>query len=125
MWGALVGLPPDQRLLALDEEPTALSRLAEQFLERFCQKATRRRLTLTRDRIFNALRAICAANGDCPSELSREKHWIEPARGPMMDEESAFLFDEAISYGLIVENARGQWLWRHGFICDRFREDEP
>jgi hypothetical protein len=39
------------------------------------------------------------------------------------DDESACLFDEAISYGLIIENARGRWLWRHGFVPDHLKGD--
>jgi hypothetical protein len=117
MWGTFVGLPPDRRHEALDEKPLALSELAGRFLMRFCEKANRRRATLTGERILRGLRAICAAIPGVPSELTRQKHWIEPARGPMMDEEAAYLFEEANSYGLIIEDERGQWAWRHDFVC--------
>ncbi|CAN5708770.1 hypothetical protein BH23PLA1_BH23PLA1_27780 [soil metagenome] len=121
MWGALVGLPPERRHHALDGEPSARSDLAMRFLERFCSKATRRRPSLTDDRLLKALRAICTSAAGDLSGLTRQEHWIEPARGPMMDEEAAYLFDEAISYGLIAEDARGQWMWRHGFVRDHLR----
>jgi GTPase SAR1 family protein len=121
MWGSFVSLPSERLHSVLNRDHGALSQLAEYFLKRFCRKTCRRRTSLVNERVFRALSAICIAMPDIPSALTRQKNWIEPTLGPLNDNEAAQLFEEAISYGLIVEDARNQWAWRHGFICDFLR----
>jgi len=123
MWGSFVSLDHEWRLLVLEEHSAALSELAKRFLVRFCDKVNRRHVSLSDRRVLNALRSICTAIPGGSVELSRHDHWILPARGPVTNDEAACLFDEAISYGLIVEDARGQWLWRHGFVPDHLKGD--
>jgi hypothetical protein len=122
MWGSFVNLPPHMRHRILDQERLALNELAERFLVRFCEKTCRRRTSLLTDYVRKALRAICVAMPDKPSILTRLEHWIEPARGPLSNEEAEHLYNEAISYGLTVEDARNVWAWRHGFVCDYLKE---
>ena len=123
MWGSFVSLDHDRRLLVLDQQSAALSELTGRFILRFCEKVNRRHTSLLDKRVWDALRAICTAIPRGSDELSRRDHWIAPARGPVNDDEAACLFDEAISYGLIIENARGQWLWRHPFVPDHLKGD--
>ena len=53
----------------------------------------------------------------------REAHWIRAARG-LGDNESAYLYGEALSYGLIREESPGVWRWRHVFVGDYLRWEE-
>jgi hypothetical protein len=117
MWGTFVELLPERRHQVLDEDPSALSELAEGFLKRFSMKANRR-LPVTRDRIERALREVSALTPDNPSDRTRQKHWISPAQSVISPVEAGELYDEAISYGLIFGIARDQWMWRHIFVCD-------
>ncbi len=95
--------------------------MAERFLSRFCLKVNRHRPALLDNRIERALGVISRATSGEAAEFSRRTHWIEPALDSLMQEEAEYLYEEAISYGLILESARGEWTWRHEFVRGRLR----
>jgi hypothetical protein len=123
MWQAFLEVSEEQRLLVFDENPAALNLLADSFLDRFCRKAELRRTALSGDRLMRALKKIGTNLSADRSVFDRERDWVEAARGPIGDDEGRQLFDEAKSYGLIVETDHDRWSWRHAFVYDRLRGD--
>lgn len=123
MWQAFLEVGEDHRLKVLDEEPKALGLLADAFLSRFCRKAELRRPASSGERLMRALKRIGANVPGDRSVFDRVKDWIDAARGPVGDDEAYQLFEEAKSYGLIVETDHDRWSWRHAIVYDRLRED--
>jgi hypothetical protein len=52
----------------------------------------------------------------------RDQDWIVHGSPIVTDYEAAFLFKEAVSYGMIVEpDEPGRWTWRHLFLREYLR----
>jgi hypothetical protein len=122
MWGVFAILDPSQRSLVLSGDRELLNFMARQFLNRFSRKSHQRRSSLSAEQIEYGLRSI--GNIDLSDQPLRERqvHWIQatPALG---ENESAYLYREALSYGLIREESPGVWRWRHVFVGDYLREE--
>jgi hypothetical protein len=93
-----------------------LDRLAETFVERFCLKANRRRPTLQGERVRRALVRIAKSFPADQPLANRQANWVAHAAQLVTQDEAAFLFDEAVSYGMIREDEPGRWAWRHRFL---------
>ena len=121
VWGEFSRLNAGYHLRILESDPTGFRELADRLLRRFCLKVNRRRDQLRQDRTRRALVAIGARTPAGNRIARRDSHWIAPARVALPDADALILFDEAISYGLVREDARGQWSWRHPFVGDYLR----
>jgi hypothetical protein len=115
LWGAFSRLSVEDQHHVLDGTAPGPERLAEAFVGRFCVKVTRRRPTLAGERVRRALVQI-ARRFQATPPASKQNDWVNPARQLVNRDEAAFLFDEAISYGMIREEQPGRWDWRHRFL---------
>lgn len=115
LWGVFSRLSVDDQHRALDGTHPGPERLAETFVERFCVKVTRRRPTLPGERVRRALVQV-ARRFLARSPASKQNAWVNPAAQLVSRDEATFLFDEAISYGMIREEEPGRWAWRHQFL---------
>lgn len=116
MWGVFSRLSVEDQHRALDGVPAGLDRLTENFVERFCLKANRRRPTLQGERVRRALVRIARLFPANQPLARRQANWVTHAVQFVTQDEAAFLFDEAISYGMIREEEPGRWAWRHRFL---------
>jgi hypothetical protein len=114
LWGEFAALGGLAQMQVLDDNLAGSNALAERFVERFCRKSHRRRDSLRVDRLLRTLFRIGRAFPPRHVLAQRSAHWIVPARGLITDDEAAYLFDEAVSYGVIREEEPGRWTWRHG-----------
>lgn len=117
MWRALLNLENTVRLDAIQGETRAVYCLAHEFLKWFHWKLTLRQQRfedLHEETLIEILRSIATYTcGTRPH--SRDEDWRAPAceDGRMSGNEATTLYDEALSAGLIAEEARLSWRWRH------------
>jgi hypothetical protein len=116
LWGVFSRLSVEDQHRVLDGAAPGLDRLAELFVERFCLKANRRRPTLQGERVRRALVRIARSFPVQQPLARRQANWVTHAARLVTQDEAAFLFDEAVSYGMIREEELGQWAWRHPFL---------
>ncbi|MCC7421737.1 MAG: hypothetical protein IT428_15760 [Planctomycetaceae bacterium] len=121
MWGVFADLPFADRLSALSGSRASLETMAEGFLNRFVRKTVTRFTTLREHNIQASLAAIAVTPAHNEAVRERQGDWVQPAIGPLNSNEAVVLYAEALSYGLIREDAPGRWRWRHGFVCDHLR----
>jgi hypothetical protein len=113
LWGTFSRLCIDEQQRVLNG---AFDPLSAEFVERFCMKTNRRRPTLHGERVRRALIRIARLFPAHQTIAGRQTDWVAPAAQLITEDEAAFLFDEAISYGMIREEEPGQWTWRHRFL---------
>lgn len=130
MWRALLDLGNDSvRIRIADGEIEALHLLAHQFIKLFHWKLTRRvqghLQNFTDETVIEILQAV-ARHSDDVSIHSRDRDWVEPAcqSHHIAQVEAMTLYYEALSAGLIAEDARNQWRWRHNIVYDFLMGDQ-
>jgi GTPase SAR1 family protein len=124
MWRALLNLNNGSaRERIADGEVGALRQLAYEFIKLFRWKLARRvqgRLgSLSVETLIEILQAV-ARHSDSASVHSRDRDWGEPAclTHHIIPNEAMTLYEEALSAGLITEDARSEWRWRHSIVHD-------
>ena len=120
MWGSFVRLgTDDKKASALDDVPAAVEELAGSFVEWFCHKVDLRQPNLRPKRDWRQmLVAVAEAYSPQDGGSERTKHWSQPATcGSIYTiRDGDLLYQEALSSGLIREERKGRWNWRHGFV---------
>jgi hypothetical protein len=116
LWGVFSRMLVEDQHRVLDGATAGFDRLAERFVERFCLKANRRRPTLQGERVRRALVRIARSFPADQALALRQPNWVTHAADLVTQDEAAFLFDEAVSYGMIREEEPGRWAWRHRFL---------
>jgi hypothetical protein len=129
MWRALLGLDRDSiHARIAGGETEALHLLSRQFIVLFHWKLTRRVhgyfRNLSTDVLIEILRAI-AQHTDGTSTHSRDRDWNEPASqsNHLSPVDAMQLYYEALSGGIITEDARHQWRWRHSIVYNYLISD--
>jgi len=125
MWYALLSLDKQAQMQAIRGNTKSVHKLAHQFILWFHWKLKLRQKRqfgkLTDNVLIEILRTIRLSSGKT-SANSRDENWVKPAcqahqhqinRGQATD-----LYDEAVSAGLIMLEARHSWRWRHLIVCD-------
>jgi hypothetical protein len=122
MWGALLSLPPDVQNAALNGNPTAIDRLVEAFVKRFCTKVIRRGLLMGLNQenlafVLSSIARYCRDNGQVRQSIA---HWHDPSCQTQLVNryESGGLYNEALSGGLILEDDPNHWHWRHELVLE-------
>ena len=130
MWRALLNLNNDSvRERIADGEVVALRQLAHQFIKLFRWKLTRRvqghLRNLSAETLIEILQAV-ARHSDDVSVHSRDEDWNEAAcqTHHVIANEAMTLYEEALSAGLIAEDARSRWRWRHSVVYDYLVSDQ-
>jgi len=121
LWGEFSRLHAKEQLHVLDGNTLGLDMLADSFIERFCLKAQRRRDHLQVERVRSALVQIGIGVRHGQQLANRDTDWIHRASGELIQTDAVYLFEEAISYGVIRKEEGVQWAWRHTFVGDFLR----
>jgi hypothetical protein len=116
LWGVFSRLTLEDQHRILDGASPEIDRLAERFVERFCLKTYRRRPTLQGERVRRALVRIARSFPAEQSLANWKVNWVDHAAQLVTQDEAAFLYEEAVSYGIIREEEPGRWAWRHRFL---------
>lgn len=123
MWRALLSLDDDlTRIGVIEGEEQATHHLALEFIKWFHWKLVVREERfqgLLRDTLVEILSAIAQYSSRTVAH-SRDDGWREPAcqTNRVNEGEAIVLYDEALSAGLITEDARLLWRWRHSIVYD-------
>ena len=125
VWGAFAGLPELDRQRVLDGDPDGQAMLASGFLARFRGKCRDRQPGFHENHADAGLIAV-AQSTRRPPPYSRRGDWIARASSVLGAQEAAFLFGEAVTYGLVEQESQDGWRWRHPFVADHLAGlDEP
>lgn len=117
VWGVYASLLPQERNAVLDDLPHGTDRLADLFVERFLSKCRVRRHHRTHeDHLETALRSVAVASVAASAPYARESVWDAGCVRLLGRENADFLYNEALSYGLIEEDEPSTWRWRHSFV---------
>jgi hypothetical protein len=124
LWGEFLDLSLEAQGRVLDGQRDAMHELASRFLDRFFYKVSLRHATWPAQGVRQALTRIGRNFSEGVPQGSRSQHWLVPATGPLRIPEARDLFDEAISYGMILADEGDMWRWRHSFIGEYLRNQE-
>jgi energy-coupling factor transporter ATP-binding protein EcfA2 len=124
LWGFFSRLTVEEQHQVLDGADAGLDRLTERFVERFCVKVYRRRSTLQGERARRALVQVARSFPPHQALARFQTNWIAQAAPLVTQDEAAFLFAEAVSYGMIREEEPGRWAWRHRFLRESLARQE-
>ena len=126
MWLAILDLDHETQIRAIKGEQQAVHVLARKFIEWFGYKLRRRKqqlqdlVDLVDDDLIKILGMITQHSSGTTAN-SRGKAWVEPARRTphqLSGREAVILYDEALSAGLVEEDSRRVWRWRHPIVYD-------
>ncbi len=118
VWGSFIDLDTPLRTQVLDETADALDKLGERFIDRFCGRVEMRGYVRDRDRTVSMLLAVGAACSDKSAPHDRRTDWVRPVIDDfgVPQEQANLLYREALSYGLVSEDANDQWRWAYAFV---------
>jgi len=127
VWRALLELGPDVQSRVLSSEFSATRQLAAAFTGRFCVKVVARgRLAgMNEDALLDVLCAIARHSANTGRTRQPMADWIDPARSTDWIRgagEARLLCSEALSGGMILEDGRDHWRWRHRLVRDYLAE---
>jgi hypothetical protein len=105
----------------LDGQAEAIKMLAARFLRRFCTKMLRRGRIggLDEGKLLDVLVTIASQCRSSSASRHTVASWIDTVsksnwiRG---EGEARILYFEALSGGIILEDDRNHWRWRHDFV---------
>jgi hypothetical protein len=122
MWLALLSLDYPTQMRAIEGDQQSVYDLARRFIKWFHWKLVLReqRFRVLSDNDFTeVLRVIAQHSGGTPP-YSRDENWVGPAcHLPHINPREAIaLWDQAVSAGLIMLDARLMWRWRHSIVHD-------
>lgn len=125
VWGAYIGLNREERRWAKSGTTEGTDRLAAAFVGRFLGKCAARRNHLIQEHhLEHALQRVAAATVDVPPPFGQQDIWQAACRSVLDPENASFLYREALTYGLIEEDRRPSWRWRHGFVAQYLARGE-
>lgn len=118
LWHSLQKIDTTVQARVLNGETEALGQLAMRFLVWFCSKARARGNRVQMKQMMEVLAVIAHHCDPHQSPRYKKKDWITHANSTphMTHEMAARFFEEALSAGLIRDDERGWWRWRHPFI---------
>jgi energy-coupling factor transporter ATP-binding protein EcfA2 len=123
MWLALLNLEPLDQRNAVQGKKQSVYDLAHRFIIWFHSKLKYRERerfqNLTESDLVQVLGAIVQHSSET-APYSRDSDWSKPAwqTGQVSEAEANDLYREALSAGLIIEDARHLWRWRHFIVRD-------
>jgi energy-coupling factor transporter ATP-binding protein EcfA2 len=122
MWRALLNLERTLQVRAVQGERQAIHNLAHEFIKWFYWKLGRREQSFLSfgEALFIDILCSIAAHTTSTAAYSRDSDWTRPAchNGRMGGREATTLYDEALSGGLITEDASLSWRWRHMIVYE-------
>jgi len=124
MWQAFLNLPAPDQLAALNGEPTAMKDLARIFLGWFVHKVVKRNKVVGCDK-----EGICLILAEIARQYSNKTSntkddWFKSAKASNISNDliSGRLYDEALTGGIIDQDDRRLWFWRHRFVTNYLLE---
>lgn len=125
VWGAYIGLNPEERRWVRSGTNEGTDCLAAAFVGRFFGKcAARRNHLVQQHHLEQALRRVAAATVNAVPPFGQQGVWQTACRSVLGLEDTTFLYGEALTYGLIEEDQRPSWRWRHGFVAQYLARGE-
>jgi len=128
VWRALLELDPDVQSRVLSSELPATRQLAAAFVQRFCVKVVvRGRLAgMNEDALLDVLCAIARHSANTGRIRQPMADWIDSAcnTGWVPSVEARILWYEALSGGMILQDGRDHWRWRHRLVWDYLAEPD-
>jgi hypothetical protein len=119
VWGVFASLASRDRQRILDGSADGVSILAKSFIDRFLIKCVVRRNHQIQDgHLLAALCNIARSAIALAPLFGKRDHWDSLCPPLLNQEESTFLYNEAVSYGLIDEEEPTKWRWRHEFVAN-------
>ena len=128
MWRSFLELDDQAREAAMNNDRQALQQLGTLFMNRFCDKLEKR-TSLKKKEVLLTLHSIATAYRGRAGEFLTAKDWMQAASDPAFLDalQTRELRSEAISGGLINDNAVLEWQWRNSIIegCLLSSQDPP
>ncbi len=118
VWRLLLDLDENSQELALQGDRKGKIALGEKFLNWFCSKARHRGSPLEKFHLLSVMRPI-ALDHDIQGSHTFDAWRDSACQDNFIDKLIAReLYTEALLAGLISEEARNKWRWRHGFAAE-------
>lgn len=131
LWRAFLQLEVQEQEDLLIGDTGVLPRLARQYVGRFCSKAAERIPTLRREYVFDALASPATSTRSGGLHVFTRAAFLDSVHqsGVVTPPDNTYLYDEALSAGVITREGHSRWRWTHEFIhaylADHDSEDLP